>query len=332
MKRKSIVLSAIMLVMAFVFGACSSNGSAPVEETSTEDNNEWEFERAIEIVMPFGVGGGSDTTWRAIAPLLEKELGVPIKINNVSGASGVKGAEYMYAQPADGYTFMAVTPSHCIAAARGTVNYDLINEVVPIAKVVHDANIVLAGADTSYDTLDELVEFVKGNPGVAKIGLLSIDGIDAASVNQLFDELDLEIPLVPFDSGAEANAAVLGGHVDMIIAGPGEVGEYIKNGDFKPIVVLSENRASSLPETPCTGELGINAILGPWRGIVAKKGTPKEAIDEMEKAIEKISASAEFEEWREQMSLNDRPSYANAEEFTKIWEEYYIIMDKIINN
>ncbi len=216
MKRRSFYL-VIMAVLMVALTACSG-ASEPANESATADGG-FAFERPIEIVVPFGAGGGSDTTWRAIQPMLEDELGVAIKINNVSGASGVKGAEYAYQQPADGYTFLALTNSHVVAAAKGSANFDVNEELIPIVKMVHDANVLVAGKDVPYNTLNELVEYAKANPGAAKIGLQSIDGVDAASVLQLFQLLEIEVPLVPFDGGAEANAAVLGGHIDMVLAG-----------------------------------------------------------------------------------------------------------------
>ncbi len=315
------------LASSLLFTACSGEN-----EAKTNEDGSFAFERPIELVVPFGAGGGSDTTWRALVPHLEKELGTTIKVNNVPGASGVQGAEYFNAQPADGYTFIALSPSHAAAGARGTINFDIMNDIKPVAKVVHDANVIVAGADTPYNNLDELVEFVKANPGEAKIGMLSIDGIDAASVLQLFDELEIEVPMVPFDGGAEANAAVLGGHIDMIIAGPAEVGEYINEGDFKAIVLLSEQRATSLPDLECTGDLGIDAYMGPWRGLGIKTDAPEGAADAMEAALAKAVELDEWKEWAETMSLTDRPGWENSEDFTARWLNDYDVMKEIFSN
>ncbi len=318
------LLLMLTLATSVVLASCSGG-----EEATQAEDGSFVFERPIELVVPFGAGGGSDTTWRAAVPYLEEQLGTSIKVNNVSGASGVKGAEYFNAQPDDGYTFLALTPSHTAAGARGTVNFDIMNDIKPVAKIVQDANVIVAGADVPYNNVEELKEYVLANPGDAKIGMLSVDGIDAAATMQLFDAVGIEVPMVPFDGGAEANAAVLGGHVDMIIAGPAEVAEYVNGGDFKGIVVLSEERATTLPDIECTGELGYEAYMGAWRGLGVKTTAPEGAAEAMEAALKATIENEEFIAWAESMSLTDRPGWENSEDFTTRWFNDYDTMKEI---
>ena len=94
---KKLVCLAIALVMVLGLAACASA--------------EFKFERKIDLVCPWGVGGGADSTLRPMATLLQDILGVPVEVVNVEGGSGVNGVEYTYKQPADGYTFMLGTQS-----------------------------------------------------------------------------------------------------------------------------------------------------------------------------------------------------------------------------
>ncbi|MEA4960748.1 Bug family tripartite tricarboxylate transporter substrate binding protein [Lutispora sp.] len=330
MKKKIMVALCVILSLIMFAGCSSKPAPQPTGAAEPAAEKEWKFERKIEMVCPFGPGSGTDTTLRAFLPMMEKELGVSIVINNVEGASGVKGAEYLAKQPADGYTFGMFTPSHVISAVNGTSNFDILNDTIPVVRLVQDANIVLAGKKVPYNNLKELVEYAKANPGKAKIGLMSIAGIDAVSVKQLFDAADIDVPLVPYSSGAEVNAAVIGGHCDMVLTSPFDANAYLESGDMKAIVILSEKRASTLPDVECTGELGYNAYIGPWRGIVAMKGTPEGAIKAFEAAAVKVCASKEWDDWKNSVSLNDREGFANREQFTKIWLEYYETMKKLL--
>lgn len=323
MKKKLSIVLCIVLTLSMLAGC--SNTPASVAP-GTDVAKEWKFERKIEMVCPFGPGSGTDTTLRAWLPLMEKELGVSITINNVEGAGGIKGAEFLNKQPADGYTFGMYTPSHSIAAVNKTTNFDILNETVPVVRLVQDANIILAGKNVPYNNFKELVEYAKANPGKAKIGLMSIAGIDMVSVKQLFDLAGIDIPLIPYSSGAEVNAAVIGGHVDMVLTSPFDANAYLESGDMKGIVILSEKRASTVPDIESTKELGYEAYIGPWRGIVAKKGTPDEAIAAFEAAAVKVCASPEWDAWKKTVALNDREGYANREDFTKIWATYYETM------
>ncbi len=330
MKKKLALVLCIVLTLSLLAGCASKPAQEAAAPGASSEAKEWKFERKIEIVIPFGPGSGTDTTIRAFAPLMEKELGVPITINNVEGASGVKGAEFLNKQPADGYTFAMYTPSHLIAAVNKTTNFDILNETVPVVRLVQDANIILAGKNVPYNNFKELVEYAKANPGKAKIGLMSVAGIDAVSVNQLFEKAGIDVPLVPYSSGAEANAAVIGGHVDMVLTSPFDANAYLESGDMKGIVILSEKRASTVPDIESTGELGYDAYIGPWRGIVAKKGTPEEAINAFEAAAVKVCQSKEWDDWKKSVALSDREGFANREDFTKIWSEYYGTMKTIL--
>lgn len=330
MKKKALLVLSVVLILSMLSGCSSPASPSASAAPDASGTKEWKFERKIEIVIPFGPGSGTDTTIRAFAPLMEKELGVPININNVEGASGVKGAEFLNKQPADGYTFAMYTPSHLIAAVNKTTNFDILNETIPVIRLVQDSNMILAGKNVPYNNFTELVEYAKANPGKAKIGLMSVAGIDAVSVQQLLDLAGIDVPLVPYSSGAEANAAVIGGHLDMVLTSPFDANAYLESGDMKGIVVLSEARASNAPDVECTKELGYEAYIGPWRAIVAKKGTPEEAIAAFEAAAVKVCASPEWDAWKESVALNDREGYANREDFTKIWSDQYELMKNML--
>jgi len=313
MKKTVSLVLCIVLSLALLAG-CSSN-PAPA--------GEWKFERRIEMVCPFGPGSGTDTTLRTFVPLMEKELGVSININNIAGASGITGAEFLNKQPADGYTFAMYTQSHLLGAVNKTTSFDILNETVPVVRLVQDNNIILAGKQVPYNNFKELVEYVKANPGKAKIGLMSVVGIDGLAAQQLFDAAGIDVPLIPYPSGAEANAAVIGGHCDMVLTSPFDANAYLESGDMKGIVILSEQRASNVPSVECTKELGYEAYIGPWRAIVAKKGTPEGAINAFEAAAVKVCASKEWNDWKKTVGLNDRLGFADRADFTKIWFNDY---------
>ena len=85
----------------------------------------------------------------------------------------------------------------------------------------------------------------------------------------------------------------------------------------------SEERLPDLPDVPCSGELGIDATIGAWRGLSVKKGTDPEIIDALEAAIAEAMEDPAWKEFVANGMLDQRPGYANAEEFGKIWEEEY---------
>ena len=103
---------------------------------------EWKFERKVDLVCPWGVGGGADSTLRPMAALLKDILGVQVEVVNVEGGSGVNGVEYTYKQPADGYTFMLGTQSLIMQDLQGATSMNFKDEFIPVVKLVHSINII----------------------------------------------------------------------------------------------------------------------------------------------------------------------------------------------
>lgn len=323
MKKRFASIMGIVLIAALAFSGCSKPAETPPAtggETPAAAEG-FKFERKIELVCPWGAGGGADTTLRAFASALEKEVGVPVVVNNVEGGGGVQGSEYTQKQPADGYTYQIGTQSLLMVNLQKLMSFDWAAETVPVVKLVHDTNIIVASAKAPYSNFDELVEYIKANPGKVKAGVLTITGVDALMLAQTFELAGVDVPMIAFNNGAELNAAIIGGHIDLAVAGPAESRGLIESGDMIGIIAGAENRLSILPDVETTTENGIESLLGPMRGIFAKKGTPEEAIIAFSAAAEKAAASAEYQEFLKANALDQRPSFAKYEDFQSIWAE-----------
>ena len=120
---------------------------ALISPAAAED---WKFERKIEIVCPWGLGGGADSTIRPMATLLQQKLGVPVEVRNETGAGGVTGIEYTYKQPADGYTFMLGTQSLFIQDMLGNTSMNFKTEMECVDVLVHSIN-MLVGSKKQLD-------------------------------------------------------------------------------------------------------------------------------------------------------------------------------------
>jgi len=111
---------------------------------------EWTFERKIDIICPWGVGGGADSTLRPMTNLLKDILGQQVDVVNVEGGGGVNGVEYTYKQPADGYTFMLGTQSLILLDLQKNFSMNYREEFVPVAKLVHSISI-MAGSKKAME-------------------------------------------------------------------------------------------------------------------------------------------------------------------------------------
>ena len=286
---------------------------------------EWKFERKVDMVCPWGVGGGADGTIRPMSNLLKDILGVEVEVVNVEGGSGVNGVEYTYKQPADGYTFMLGTQSLIMQDLQGATSMNFRDEFIPVVKLVHSINII-AGSKKAmdakgYHNFAELVEYAKAHPFEVSVGMLTVTGADGASLRQTLAGLDVNE--VAYSGGAEMNSALVGGHIDMMITGTDEIAGLIKAGDIVPLCAISENRMKLYPDMQCTGELGINSYIGTWRGIFARKGTPQEAIDALVEAVKKAVETQTWKDFLVSGAYDERPGFAAPAEFATLFESEY---------
>ena len=318
MKKRLLALTMVSALAAAALAGCGGSDSG----SKTADNGEWKWERKVEIICPWGTGGGADTTVRTFATALEKELGVSVVVNNKSGAGGVTGVEFACSQPADGYTYLMCTPSPMLAQISGATDYDVYGKINPLCQMVHDCNIFVTGASSPYNNYQELTDYIASNPGKVKCGVMTITGLDAACVEAGFGGT---VEPVAYTEGSQLNADVIGGHVDLACVGPAEVSAMIASGDMKVILSCTEERLSlaGMENVECAKEVGLDCFFGPSRGIFYTEGTPEGAIKAFEAAAEKAVASDEFQNWAKQEGLDQRQGWMNTADFKAAWDADY---------
>ena len=314
-----IVLAAILVLGLTACGGGGSNNAAPASDSAASD---WVWERNVEIICPWGTGGGADTTLRAFTSALEKELGVKVTVNNVTGAGGVTGTQCATEQPADGYTYLLNTQSPMLAQISGATDFDVVGNINPLCQLVHDTNVFVAGIDEPYDSIEELMAYLEEHPGSVKCGVMAITGLDNACVQGAFEG---KVEPIAYEDGSQLNGDIIGGHVNLGCEGPAEVSEFVQSGKMKVIGVCAENRLTlpGFENAQTTLELGNDTAYGPARGIFYLNGTPEEAIVAFEAAAEKAWQSDEFQEFIKTQSLDQRQGWMNREEYTASYNKDY---------
>ena len=274
--------------------------------------------RAVEIVVPWGTGGGTDTMVRSMAPYLEQHLGVAIKVINKPGANSVAGLNYLLSQPADGYTLVAVTNDALANIAAGTTDQKA-QDFAWIARVVADLEMIFARSDDDrFKSFDDYVAQAKADPGKLTMAVAGQGGIEMIAVSLLNAALGLEVKLVPFDKSAERYAAFLGGHVDLLLEEPSDMKPYLDEGKIRALVQMIESRPAAFAEVPTAPELGVDVTMGLWRGIAAKQGTPGEILDYLEAVVAQVVKEPAFiEAYVKKRNLDIRPGFQNQVDFEK---------------
>jgi len=332
---KRIVSVTTIAVLLAVFGAgMVFAGSQPQQAAPS---GEWKWTRKITFISPWGPGGGSGPTIRVLVPEVEKVVGIPCEVVHQEGAGGLNGAVAAYKQPADGYTWLLATQSQILLDLQGQMPYDFKAEWIPVAKLVHSTNGLMASAKAAkgrYTDFKSFLAYIKANPKTVTCAMLSSGGTDQACLYQTL-ALSLGVPIsqvtdyvkiTPYSGGSEIDAAMVGGHIDACIAGPGDEAGLIESGDVIPLVVMAEKRLKSFPDIPATGQdFNIPAYIGTWRGIWAKKGTPQTAIDAMEKALKQAWNSKVYQDFCDNEGYSERTGFEGQADFRKLVDNEYAV-------
>jgi tripartite-type tricarboxylate transporter receptor subunit TctC len=229
-------------------------------------------ERAIEIIVPFGVGGGSDTAARAVAEGLKPHIKAPLLITNMPGGGATKGMLHAFLQPADGYTVLAVTTSHLIDAVKPKTRSQLLRTSTRSCGSSGIPPRVFVSGIQIQDLAD-LVDWGKKNP--KQLGSRGPPGgWSEIQTVAFFKKVGVEATFMPFESGAEIKAAILGGHIHGALEELAETLPLAKAGKLKALCVIMEKRHPAIPEVPCSAELGVDYTHGLMRAWGIKKGTP----------------------------------------------------------
>ncbi|MFV0407595.1 MAG: Bug family tripartite tricarboxylate transporter substrate binding protein [Propioniciclava sp.] len=237
----------------------------------------------ITLIVQAAAGGGSDLSSRALASAMEPIIGQSIIVENRPGASGSTAMLYVKDQPADGYT-IGFGPVEI--SMLGSLNYDIApTDYDMLGQIMLGPGVLSVPPDSPYNTLTEYVD-------AAKASELTMSNSGAGSIWELLglalaDQTGAQITPVPFDGGAPAVAAVLGGQVDSAASGVNEVKQNLADSKLKVLGIFHNERHPELPDVPTAAEQGFDIEIGGWGGIYAPKGLPEDVRTTLSEAIGK---------------------------------------------
>jgi len=320
MKIKKIMalMLAIMLVTSLVVGCSSTPKEEPKKEEGKQEEAKVTYpERPIELTVPFSAGGGSDIFARSIVKIItdNKWVSQPINVVNKPGGSGSIGYAYVAEKKGNPYYIATVSSSFYTAPLLGNspVSY---KDFTPVAGLAMDTLGLFVREDSDIKSIKDVIERSKANPKSIAIGGTSGTSDDAVMYRVLQDKAGIELKYVPFESGGQAMTALLGGHVDLVWANPGEALTQVEAGKARAIVVASEERIPGFEDVPTFIEEGIDAKLAQFRGVIMPKDAPPEAVKYLEDVLKKLHESKEWQEdYIKKNSIT--PRFLGSEEFGK---------------
>jgi len=286
--------------------------------------------RPITFTVPWSPGGGTDTTSRTLAAVLSKSLGVNVNVVNRTGGGGVVGHLALAQSPANGYTIGAITVEITMLPHIGqtTLNFA---DYTPLGLMINNPSAVTVRADAPWNTLEELLDHIRANPGALQASGTAMGGIwDLARIGLLLAaDIDPDaMPWVPSQGAAPAFQELLAGGVDVVTAALAEAASLLGAGEVKVLGVMAPDRVPRFPDVPTLKELGYDWSIGGWAAVAAPAGLPADIRATLANAIEAAMASADFIDPLTAAGFTLQPM--NADAFTEFIREQHEVNGRLL--
>ena len=283
--------------------------------------------KPIRIIVPFGPGGASDITARAFGKYLQEKWKQSVVVDNRPGATGVIGTEAVKRSPPDGYTLGLVSNSTHAAAPHlyKKLPYDPISDFEHIGLFVTSGSVLLVPGTSPFKSIPQLVTYAKANPGKVFFGY-------PHTLSQISGELlkataKIPVEAVAYKTTASAVTDLIGGQIQFMFLDYLPAAGQIAGGRLLPIAVSESKRNRLLKDIPTVAETypGYEAIG--FLGLCAPRGTPKEIVMKLNRAMRSAQADPAFRNPLEQTGVTLKAN--SAEEYlaflrreTARWKDY----------
>ena len=271
-------------------------------------------ERDITMVVPWAAGGGTDTLARTLVKNAKQHIGVGVNVVNRTGGTGAVGMQSVASARPDGYTIGLVTFHLSVYKLMGLSQLTY-REFQPVALLNRTPAAFSVKADSPFKTLKDLVDYAKANPGVVTVANSGAGANTHLSAVTLAKNTGIKLSYVPFDGGAPARTAMVGGHVSCLVSGPDEVLQYVKTNQVRLLAMVGDTRHPSFPDVPTVAEAGfpMQNIIYDWRGIAAPKNMPADVQKALSDGFAKMANDPDFIALMDQAAL--QRVYMNGPDF-----------------
>ncbi|SRR6056297_2077795 len=285
------------VVNAFAMAAIAAGIGGAAQAQSCD----WQPDRTVTYIVPWGAGGGTDANSRMLASMLEQKWDVPFNVVNRTGGNGVTGHSAISRADPDGYTVGAVTVEintmHWVGLTEMTME-----DITPIALVDIVPSSVLVGKDSPFDSLEALLDHARENPGDLTGSGTSLGGIWHLALAGMLNAEGLApdaIRWIPSQGAAPAMQELLAGGVDVATPALSEGKALIEAGELRALAYMHDSPMAALPDVPLTANvLDSGWTLAAYITISGPDDLPEEITCSYEKAVAEIVATDEWAEFK----------------------------------
>jgi tripartite-type tricarboxylate transporter receptor subunit TctC len=246
--------------------------------------------KPIRLVINFAPGSSPDVLGRAVATPLSQALGVPVVVENRSGAGGIVGAEAVAKAPGDGYTLLMASGSTMVVVPTLTpkMPYDPNKDLVPVAATARLELFLVVRSNSGFNTFADLQKFARANPGKLSYGSPGNGSTPHIGAEMLKSMAGIFALHIPYRGSAPALQDLLAGNIDFFMD-PGIATPHIRSGALRLLAVGSTKRSFLYPDTPTLAELGLKGYDGgSTHSFYAPAGTPQPVVERLNREINRI--------------------------------------------
>ena len=248
-------------------------------------------ERVVKIVVPYSAGGGTDILARLLAEELSKKWDQSVVVENRPGGSTSIAATFVAGSEPDGYTVLLGTNTLVTNEALGRkFDYDLKTDLVPIGLVTEAATILVASSDSKFQTLQEVIDALKGAAEPMYFGHSGIAGTPHLTGELLAQVTGMNLQQVAYKGEAPALVDALAGHVDFALSSPTGALEQIRAGNLRAFGVAGSSRLTGAPDIPTIGETVAGFEMGGWFAFFAPAGTSDDVVTSFNTTLGEVLA------------------------------------------
>jgi tripartite-type tricarboxylate transporter receptor subunit TctC len=273
-----------LLALVFIFFSINSNAQT------------WPS-RPIRYIVPFPPGAFNDTLGRVISTELSKTLGQPMVVENRPGGNSIIGTEAAAKSPPDGYTLFGAALPFSVIQSLYKTSFDVTKDFAPITLAGISANLLVAHPSFPPNSVKELIEHARRNPGKVNYGS-SGNGTSVHLSMELFKSMTKTYMLhIPYKGSAPVVADLLAGQVDVMFDNVPNVIGHVRAGKMKALAVSTAQRSALAPDVPTVAEAGVPGYeLAVWFGVLAPAGTPRDIVGRLNAEIVKVLNSPEIKD------------------------------------
>ncbi len=256
----------------------------------------------VEILVGFGIGGGTDLFARHLAEPLAAELDVPVNVLNITAGGGIAAFRELQSRAPDGCSLLAVTSDYPILTLYEPDTVRL-TELALIARAHTEFGLLLTAAG-SGESWPELVARAQRAARPLLIGGVGARSFDRAAVSITLEDLDGRYRYIPYGGSKEMQADLLGGRLDAIYDEFGVMKGMLDSGLVEALLVFHDERIAMLPDTPAVTEYGLNVAPPIWRGVAMRAGAPPATTQRIGAAVASALQSTAYRDYEESRYLH----------------------------